>query len=81
MSPVFQLRHVPCESERVGREEEGTSSGRSEMGAYTVILRRTPDHEDLITPTDSEVFYRLVVRWVGQGGKSSLTNTADADIL
>ena len=33
-------------SERVGREEEGTSSGRAEMGVYTVILRRIPDHED-----------------------------------
>jgi hypothetical protein len=24
-------------------EEEGVSSGRAEMGAYTAILRRTPD--------------------------------------
>ena len=48
------------------------------MGAYTVILRRTPDHEDLLTTTDSEVLCRLVGRWVGQGGKASLANTADA---
>ena len=33
-------------SERVGREEEGTSSGRVEMGVYTVILRRTPDQKE-----------------------------------
>ncbi len=51
------------------------------MGSYTVILRRTPDHEDLVTSTDSEVFCRVVGRWVGQGGKASLANTADADIL
>jgi hypothetical protein len=51
------------------------------MGAYSAILRRTPDHEDLVTATDSEVLCRLVGRWVGQGGKSSLVNTADADIL
>ena len=51
------------------------------MGAYVVILRRTPDHEDLVTATDSEVLCRVVGRWVGQGGKASLTNTADADIL
>ena len=51
------------------------------MGAYTVILRRTPDHEDLLTATDSEVLCRLVGRWVGQGGKVSLTNTSDTDIL
>ena len=31
--------------------------------------------------TDSQVLCRLVVRWVGQGGKVSLTNTPDADIL
>ena len=37
------------------------------MGAYSEILRHTPDHEDLITSTDSEVLCRLVVRWVGQG--------------
>jgi ribonuclease HI len=68
-------------SERVGREEEGASSGRVEIGAYAAILRRTPDHEDLLTATDSEVLCRLVDRWVGQGGKASLANTADADIL
>ena len=39
------------------------------MGAYAEILRHTPDHEDLLTTTDNEVFYRLVGRWVGQGGK------------
>jgi hypothetical protein len=33
----------------MGREEEGTSSRRVEMGTYTTILRRTPDHEDLVT--------------------------------
>ncbi len=70
-----------CGSERVGREEEGTSSGRAEMGAYAAILRRTPDHEDLVTATDSEVLCRVVGRWVGQGGKTSLANTADTDIL
>jgi hypothetical protein len=41
-------------NERIGREEEGTSSGRAEMGAYAAILRRTPHHEDLVTATDSE---------------------------
>ena len=51
------------------------------MGAYAAILRRTPDHEDLLTATDSEVLCRLVGRWVGQGGKTSLANMTDADIL
>jgi ribonuclease HI len=51
------------------------------MGAYAAILRRAPDNEDLVTTTDGEVLCRLVGRWLGQGGKASLTNTADADIL
>ena len=69
-------------SERIGREEEGVSSGRSEMVtvSYEAILRRTPDHEDLITSIDSEVLCRLVGRWVGQGGKASVSNTDDPDI-
>ena len=51
------------------------------MGTYTDILRHTPDHEDLITVTGSELLCRLVVRWVGQGGKASLANASGADIL
>jgi hypothetical protein len=51
------------------------------MGAYTDILRHTPDHENLVTSTDSEVLCRVVGRWVGQGGKDSLDNTTNVDIL
>jgi hypothetical protein len=56
------LDHSKCGSERIGREEEGTSSGRAEIGSYVAILRRTPDHEDLVTATDSEVLCRVVGR-------------------
>ena len=51
------------------------------MGTYVTILRRTPDHEDLLKATVSEVHCRLVVRWVGQDGKVSLCKTTDVDIL
>jgi hypothetical protein len=47
-------------SERIGRDEEGMSSGRVELEGYTVILKRTPDTQDLVTATDSEVLCRLV---------------------
>ena len=70
-----------CGRERIGRDEEGTSSGRAVLGGYTAILKRSPDTQDLLTATDSEVLCRLVRRWIGQGGKASLANTADADIL
>ena len=59
------LDRSKCGSERIGREEKGVSSGREEMGTYAAILRRTPDHEDLVTATDSEVLCRMVGRWVG----------------
>jgi hypothetical protein len=49
-----------CVSERIGRDEEGTSSGRAELGGYTVITKCTPDTQDLVTVTDSEVLCRLV---------------------
>ncbi len=47
-------------SERIGCDEEGTSSGRAELGGYSVILKHTPDTQDLVTVTDSEVLCRLV---------------------
>jgi hypothetical protein len=59
------LDRSKCGSERIRREEEGASSGRAEMGAYAAILRRTLDHEDLVTATDSEMLCRVVDRWVG----------------
>ena len=49
-----------CGSERIGREEEGTSSGRAELGGYTAILKHSPESQDLVTVTDSEVLFRLV---------------------
>jgi hypothetical protein len=52
-----------------------------ELGGHAAILKRTPDTEDSVTETDSEVLYRLVRRWIGQSGNASLANTADADIL
>ncbi len=46
-----------------------------------MIFRHTPDKENLITTTDSKLLCRLVGRWVGQGGKTSLVNTTYTDIL
>ncbi len=57
-----------CGSEHIRREKEGASSGRVEMGSYTVILRHNPDNEDFIAATDKEVLCHLVGRWVGQMG-------------
>jgi hypothetical protein len=54
-----------CGSERIGREEEWTSSGRADLGGYAGILKHTPDTQDLVTATGSEVLCRLVRRWIG----------------
>jgi hypothetical protein len=70
-----------CSSERIGPDEEGTSSGRAELGGYAAILKRTPDTQDLVTATDGEVLRHLVSRWIGQHGKVSLVNTVHDDIL
>ncbi len=35
-----------CGSERIGRDKEGTSSVRAELGGNTAILKRTPDAQD-----------------------------------
>ena len=44
-----------CNSERIGCDEEGTSSGRAELGGYAAILKRTLNTQDLVTTKDSEV--------------------------
>ncbi len=70
-----------CGSERIWSDEEGTSSGRAELGGYTAILKSIPDTQDLVTTTDNEVLCRLVRRWIDQGSETCLTNTSDGDIL
>jgi hypothetical protein len=49
----ISLKH--CGRKRIGCDEEGTSSGRVELGGYTTILKHTPDTQDSVTATDSEV--------------------------
>jgi hypothetical protein len=59
------LDRSKCGRENIGREEEGTSLGRVEMGSYTVILRLTLDHEASVTATDNEVLCRQCWRHEG----------------
>ena len=59
--------HVTSSDDSVGTESMGAGFvclDRSKCGIE--ILRHTPDHEDLLTTTDSEVLCQLVGRWVGQ---------------
>ena len=47
------LDRSKCGSERIGREEEVTSSGREEMGAYAAILRRKGGRKLQVARTDN----------------------------
>ena len=68
-------------SGRVGREEEGTSSNRPELGALLDALEMARRDEDLVYFGDSQAAIKVVLRWVGEGAKTTLATAPDADIL
>jgi ribonuclease HI len=65
---------------RVGREEEGTSSNRPELGGVVLALQSAAFSEDALL-CDNEAVLRVIKKWVGQGGKATLATASDADIL
>ena len=66
---------------RVGREQEGTSSNRPELGSLLLALRTASTDQDALIFSDNESVLKTVKKWVGEGGKATLANTPDADIL
>jgi ribonuclease HI len=66
---------------RVGREDEGTSSNRPELGAVVLALQSAALNEDALLLCDNEAVLRVIRKWVGQGGKATLATAPDADIL
>ena len=69
-------------SGRIGREEEGTSYNRSELGALLDALEMARRDEDLVYFGDSQAaIIKVVLRWVGEGAKTTLATAPDADIL
>ena len=69
------------QSARVGREEEGTSSNRPELGGVALALRKAEVEKDALILCDNESVLKVIKKWIGQGGKATLTNAPDADIL
>jgi len=65
---------------KVGREEEGSSSNQSELGAFFLALRDTLI-EPLLNLCDNQSLLKAVTRWIGEGGKATLVGVPDADIL
>jgi ribonuclease HI len=66
---------------RVGREEEGMSSNRPELGAVLLALQSVALSADALILCDNEAVLRVIRKWVGQGGKATLATAPDADIL
>jgi ribonuclease HI len=73
---------------RVGREDEGTSSNRPELGGVVLALQSAALNEDALLLNedalllcDNEAVLHVIRKWVGQGGKVTLATAPDADIL
>jgi ribonuclease HI len=66
---------------RIGREDEGTSSNRPELGGVVLALQSAALSEDALLLCDNEAVLRVIRKWVGQGGKATLATVPDADIL
>ena len=66
---------------RVGREEEGSSSNRPELGGVVPALRQAELHEDVLILCDNESVLKVIRKWVGQGGRATMAVAPDADIL
>ena len=66
---------------QVGREEEGTSSNRPELGGIVRAMQSAALSEDTLLLCDNEAVLCVIKKWVGQGGKATLATAPDADIL
>ncbi len=66
---------------RVGREEEGVSSLRSELAAIARTLQAVPVESDLLYLCDSEAALNKISRWIGSGPRTTLAGDANADIM
>ncbi len=64
---------------RVGREEEGTSSNRPELGGIVLALQSAALSEDALLLCDNEAVLCVIKKWVGQGGKATLATAPDAE--
>jgi ribonuclease HI len=66
---------------RVGREEEGTSLNRPELGVIVLLLQSATLSKDVLLLCDNQAVLCAIKKWVGQGGKTTLATAPDADIL
>ena len=65
---------------KVGHEEEGSSSNRSEQVAFVLAFRSTPVTKPMLYLCDNQALLKAVKRWVDEGRKVMLVGAQDADI-
>jgi len=65
----------------VGREEEGSSSNRSELAAFVLALRGTPVTTPMLYLRDNQALLEIVKRWISESGKATSVGAPDAYIL
>ena len=60
---------------RVGREDEGVSSNRPELGAVVLALQSVGLNEDALLLCDNEAVLCVIRKWVGHGGESDVSHS------
>ena len=68
-------------SVKVGRSIEGATSNRAELAALAEVLKQANTATDLLYLCDSEAALTKTKEWIGEGGRRTLTEYPDADIL
>jgi hypothetical protein len=51
------------------------------LGGIVLVLQSAALSEDTLLLSDDEAVLCVIKKWVGQGGKSTLATSSDADIL
>jgi len=51
------------------------------LGGVVLTLRQAELSEDVLILCDNESVLKAIKKWIGQGGRATLTNAPDADIL
>ena len=71
--------HTQRKWTRIGREEEGTSSFRPELAALPMLLRAVRVEQDVVALLDCKIVMTEIRKWIGEGSRAFLAETANAD--
>jgi len=80
----IKLDEYRCGCCQLGRDEEGNSYNRAELGAACLALedaKRKQDRKPIILLSDSACFLSSSQKWIGEGKSPSFHGNPDADIM